>query len=99
MMSLLASLMAWLKELGTAYPNLAFFLSFAFFSWLGNAIVTYYLIEKQIRHWPSRLVFVITFACSISLLSMYLFEIMRLPISENYWYIVLWVLVNVGIYR
>lgn len=80
-MTILASLMTSLNQVGQAYPNLAFFLSFAFFSWLGNAIVTHYLIEKQIRHWPSRLVFVVTFACSISLLSMYLFEIMRFPIS------------------
>lgn len=72
-MTILASLMTSLNQVGTAYPNLTFFLSFAFFSWLGNAIVTHYLIEKQIRHWPSRLVFVVTFACSISLLSMYMF--------------------------
>jgi hypothetical protein len=70
---MLAELMAYLNEIGTSYPHLSFFLSFACFSWLGNAIVTQYLIEKQIRHWPSRIVFVTTFACSISLLSMYLF--------------------------
>jgi hypothetical protein len=90
---MLADLMAYLNEIGTAYPNLAFFLSFACFSWLGNAIMTQYLMEKQIRHWPSQIVFLLTFSCSISLLSMYLFEIMRFPISENYWYIVMWILV------
>ncbi len=44
MMTVLASLMTSLNQVGQAYPNLAFFLSFAFFSWLGNAIVTHYLI-------------------------------------------------------
>ena len=70
---MIADLMVYLNQIGTAYPNLSFFFSFACFSWLGNAIMTQYLMEKQIRHWPSRVVFLITFSCSISLLSMYLF--------------------------
>ena len=81
MITVLAGMMNTLSQIGNAYPNLSFFASFAFYSWLGNAIVTHYLIEKQIRHWPSRVVFVVTFACSISLLSMYMFEIMRFPIE------------------
>ena len=78
---MIADLMAYLNQIGTAYPNMSFFFSFACFSWLGNTIMTQYLMEKQISHWPSRVVFLITFSCSLSLLSMYLFEIMAFPIS------------------
>jgi hypothetical protein len=70
---MLADLMLFLNQIGTAYPNISFFLTFAGFSWLGNTIMTQYLMEKQIRHWQSRVVFLITFSCSLSLLSMYLF--------------------------
>ena len=55
--------------------------------------MTQYLMEKQVRHTLSRVVFLVTFSCSLSLLSMYLFEIMKFPIGEYYWYTVLIVLV------
>jgi hypothetical protein len=55
--------------------------------------MTQYLMEKQIRHTLSRVIFLITFSCSLSLLSMYLFEIMRFKINHSYWYFVLITLV------
>lgn len=55
------------------YPTASFVLVMAFFAWFGNFIVTHYLIDKQIRNYLSKIVFVITFMCSVGLLAMYLY--------------------------
>jgi hypothetical protein len=73
--------------IGTSYPSLSFLFTIFAACWLGNAIMTQYLMEKQIRHTLSRVIFLITFSCSLSLLSMYLFEIMRFKINHSYWYV------------
>lgn len=83
----------YLATIGTLYPSLSFVFTIAATSWLGNAIMTQYLMEKQIRHTLSRIIFLVTFSCSLSLLSMYLFEIMRFKINHSYWYFVLTVLI------
>ena len=88
------SILIYLGEVGAEYPNISFFLAIALFCWLGNFIMTQYLMEKQIRHTNSKIVFLITFSCSLSLLSMYLFEILSFKIDRYYWTFSLIVLVS-----
>ena len=93
----ISDILAQLAVIGAAYPSLSFLFTILAACWLGNAIMTQYLMEKQIRHMLSRIIFLITFSCSLSLLSMYLFEIMRFKIDHSYWYFVLITLVTMVI--
>jgi hypothetical protein len=76
-----------------SYPLKSFLLTILGACKLGKSIMTQYLMEMNIRHTLSRLIFLTSFSCSLSLLSMYLLEIMRFKISHSYWYFVLITLV------
>ena len=52
-----------------------------FFAFLGYTIVTRYLMDKQIRSFLPKTIFIITFVCSLSLLAMYLYEISLINLS------------------
>lgn len=51
------------------------------FALVGHLIVTRYLMEKQIRNPLPKTVFILTFACSVSLLAMYLYEISHIQMN------------------
>lgn len=63
------------------------------FASIGYLIVTRYLMEKQIRNFLPKTVFIITFSCSVSLLAMYMYEISHIHMSEALWDIILSLLV------
>ena len=75
------------------YPISSFFIMTFMFAWLGFLIVTRYLMEKQIRNILPKIIFIVTFTCSVSLLAMYLYEISLIHMSETFWKILLSVLV------
>lgn len=80
-------------DLITEYPTTSFFVMILMFAWLGFLVVTRYLMEKQIRNILPKIIFIITFTCSVSLLAMYLYEISLIHMSETFWDILLSVLV------
>lgn len=55
----------------------------------GYLIVTRYLMEKQIRGFLPKAVFILTFSCSVSLLAMYMYEISMIHMNETLWNVIL----------
>ena len=72
---------------------MSFLFMVTMFAWLGFVIVTRYLMEKQIRNFLPKIIFIVTFACSVSLLAMYLYEISLIHMQEALWNFLLSVLV------
>jgi hypothetical protein len=71
------------------YPIITFCLMVFIFASTGYLIVTRYLMEKQIRSFLPKTVFILIFSCSVSLLAMYLYEISHIHMSETLWDIIL----------
>lgn len=75
------------------YPVSSFCVMVVAFASIGYLIVTRYLMEKQIRNFLPKTVFIITFSCSVSLLAMYMYEISYIHMSETLWDLILSTLV------
>ena len=67
------------------YPGFSFGFMMTLFALLGYTIVTQYLMDKQIRSYMPKTIFIITFVCSLSLLAMYLYQISLIHLSETLW--------------
>lgn len=65
-----------LWEVCREFPLLTFLCLLAFFALLGRFIITQYLLYTQVKTLP-RLIFIVTFMCSLSLLVLVLFEIVE----------------------
>lgn len=78
---MLTTLIDLIKE----FPTISFLMMVALFAWIGYLIVTRYLMEKQIRNFLPKVIFIITFACSVSLEAMYLYEISSIHMREALW--------------
>lgn len=74
-----------LLELVREYPGVSFSSMMVMFAFLGYSIVTQYLMDKQIRSFLPKTIFIVTFVCSLSLLAMYLYEISSIHLSEALW--------------
>lgn len=86
-----------LKEWLLDSPSLTFLITLGVFAWVGYLVVTRYLMEKQIRSFYSKMVFIATFMCSLGLLAMYLYEISLINIPDIFWYIILSSLVFISL--
>ena len=82
-----------LSELIRQYPQSSFCVMLVLFSIIGYLIVTRYLMEKKIRNFLPKTIFIVTFVCSLSLLAMYLYEISHINLPDSLWDLTLSVLV------
>lgn len=82
-----------ISDLIKAYPLASFSIMIVSFSVIGYMIVTRYLMEKQIHNIFSKIIFTLTFVCSLSLLAIYLYEISNIQLSSSLWDIILSTLV------